>query len=80
MNIILKKKFYTYCHGAALHPGTSSTKKKYAHKTKYLLFHKMNKSLSNSMGYINSVEVGIPKFFKNGSMFRLKYYRHKCSI
>ena len=27
LNLILNKKFYTYCHGVALHPGTSSTKK-----------------------------------------------------
>ncbi len=69
LNFILNKKIYTYCHGVALHPGTSSTKKRYAHKSKYLLFHEMNKSLSDSMGYNNYVKIGIPKFFKSWLSF-----------
>ena len=65
INSFISKKIFTYCHGVALHPMTTNNLKPNAHKTKYLLYHKMNLSLSDSMGYSNHYLIGLPKFYSN---------------
>ena len=70
MNFNSNIKIFTYCHGVALHPDIAKGNiKKYAYRTTYLLFNEMNRPLSDSLGYLKTFTLGVPKFYNSWLSF-----------
>jgi hypothetical protein len=65
INHFIRKNIYTYCHGASLHPNSRGKIFKDSKKSKYLLFHEMNKENALSLGYKNFIRIGLPQFYPN---------------